>query len=80
MWMKRYGLQNYILNKLDHRLAEKNQMHYILQFKDYLQTAIENQGTTIINFYFGEGKEGNFREQFQVFGRQDKNCPRCDSN
>ena len=42
-----------------------------------LQTAIDNQGTTIINFYFGEGEKGNFREQLQVFGRQDKNCPRC---
>lgn len=44
-----------------------------------LQTAIDNQGTTIINFYFGEGKSGNFREQLQVFGRQDKNCPHCES-
>lgn len=44
-----------------------------------LQTAIDNQGTTIINFYFGEGKKGNFREQLQVFGRQDKNCSRCES-
>jgi formamidopyrimidine-DNA glycosylase len=42
-----------------------------------LQTAIDNQGTTIINFYFGEGKKGSFREQLKVFGRQDKNCPRC---
>ena len=42
-----------------------------------LQTAIDKQGTTIINFYFGEGKKGNFSEQLQVFGRQGKNCPRC---
>jgi len=42
-----------------------------------LQTAIENQGTTIINFYFGEGKAGNFREQLQVFGKQNQDCPRC---
>lgn len=44
-----------------------------------LDTAIENQGTTIINFYFGEGKSGNFREQLKVFNRQDKKCPRCDT-
>ena len=44
-----------------------------------LQTAIDNQGTTIINFYFGEGKKGNFRKQLQVFGRQDKQCPRCNT-
>lgn len=44
-----------------------------------LQTAIDNQGTTIINFYFGEGKSGNFREQLKVFGRQEKKCPRCNT-
>ncbi len=42
-----------------------------------LQTAIDNQGTTIINFYFGEGEKGNFREQLQVFGRHGQECPRC---
>ena len=52
-------------------------LHHAIQ--RLLQTAIDNQGTTIINFYFGEGEKGNFREQLQVFGRQDKNCPRCES-
>jgi len=42
-----------------------------------LKTAIKNQGTTIINFYFGEGKTGNFRDQLQVFNKQDQDCPRC---
>ena len=50
-------------------------LHSVIQ--ELLQTAIDNQGTTIINFYFGEGRKGNFREQLQVFGRQNKNCPRC---
>jgi len=57
---------------------KSNVLHGAIQ--RLLQTAIDNQGTTIINFYFGEGKKGNFREQLQVFGRQDKNCPRCESN
>ncbi|MBU0529537.1 DNA-formamidopyrimidine glycosylase [bacterium] len=56
---------------------KSNALHGAVQ--RLLQTAIDNQGTTIINFYFGEGKSGNFREQLQVFGRHDKNCPRCDS-
>jgi len=56
---------------------KSNVLHSAIQ--RLLQTAIDNQGTTIINFYFGEGKKGNFREQLQVFGRQDKNCPRCNS-
>lgn len=42
-----------------------------------LKTAIDNQGTTIINFYFGEGKSGNFREQLKVFNRQEQSCPCC---
>ena len=50
-------------------------LHIAIQ--ELLLTAIDNQGTTIINFYFGEGKKGNFSEQLKVFGRQDKNCPRC---
>jgi len=54
---------------------KSNVLHSAIQ--RLLQTAIDNQGTTIINFYFGEGNKGNFREQLQVFGRQDKNCPRC---
>jgi formamidopyrimidine-DNA glycosylase len=54
---------------------KSNILHNAIQ--KLLQTAIDNQGTTIINFYFGEGKGGNFSEQLQVFGRQSKNCPRC---
>jgi formamidopyrimidine-DNA glycosylase len=45
-----------------------------------LQRAIDRQGTTIINFYFGEQRsEGNFREKLQVFDRTGKPCPRCDT-
>ena len=50
-------------------------MHEAIQ--RLLKTAIKNQGTTIINFYFGEGKKGNFSEQLQVFARQGQECPRC---
>jgi formamidopyrimidine-DNA glycosylase len=42
-----------------------------------LAASIEEQGTTIINFYFGEGKTGNFRNYLQVFGRENKPCNRC---
>ncbi len=56
---------------------KSNVLHGAIQ--RLLQTAIDNQGTTIINFYFGEGKKGNFREQLQVFGRQERACPRCES-
>lgn len=42
-----------------------------------LSSSIEFNGTTIINFSFGEGAEGEFRSQLQVFGRQEEPCPRC---
>jgi len=54
---------------------KSNILHSAIQ--GLLKTAIDKQGTTIINFYFGEGKRGNFSEKLQVFGRQGKNCPRC---
>lgn len=54
---------------------KSNDLHKAV--KVLLQAAIDNQGTTIINFYFGEGKSGNFREQLQVFDRQNKDCTRC---
>jgi formamidopyrimidine-DNA glycosylase len=48
--------------------------------RSILQRAIERQGTTIINFYFGEQRsEGNFREELQVFDRTGEPCPRCDT-
>lgn len=47
--------------------------------RSQLQASIDLQGTTIINFYFGEKSEGNFRSQLQVFGREGEPCPRCDS-
>ena len=55
--------------------AKARMLHNSIQ--ELLTRAIENQGTTIINFYFGEGKSGKFREQLKVFNRQDKKCPRC---
>ncbi len=46
--------------------------------RSILQRAIDRQGTTIVNFYFGEQRsEGNFREKLQAFNRAGKKCPRC---
>jgi formamidopyrimidine-DNA glycosylase len=45
--------------------------------RDILQLAIAQQGTTIINFYFGEGSKGNFKTALNVFDRQGQSCPRC---
>ncbi len=42
-----------------------------------LRRAIERQGTTFSNFRFGRNESGRFRDQLQVFGREDQPCAVC---
>ncbi len=42
-----------------------------------LSRAIEYKGTTIISFAYGEETKGEYKNQLQVFGRQNSPCPRC---
>lgn len=44
-----------------------------------LSQAIKAQGTTIDTYETPEGKSGNFQFTLQVYGREDKPCPRCKS-
>ena len=44
-----------------------------------LNKAIKFQGTTIINFYFGNNSKGNNSENLYIYGRTDKNCIRCNN-
>ena len=44
-----------------------------------LNKAIEFQGTTIINFYFGNNSKGNYSENLYIYGRTSKNCNRCNN-
>ena len=45
--------------------------------RSILQDAILYNGTTIINFSFGENRMGEFTEQLNVFGKQGRPCPDC---
>ena len=45
--------------------------------RSLMQTAIEAQGTTIINFQHGDNRSGSFQHQLQVYGRTDGQCRRC---
>jgi len=42
-----------------------------------LNKAIKFQGTTIINFYFGNNSKGNYSENLFVYARENKDCKRC---
>jgi len=45
--------------------------------RDVLSESILHDGTTIINFQYGESGRGRFREMLQVFRREGEPCPIC---
>lgn len=45
--------------------------------RDILRASIEQGGTTIINFRYGEDGVGRFRDRLQVFRRMEEPCPVC---
>ena len=53
-------------------------LHSAIQF--ILKQAIEHNGTTIINFTYGENSTGDFRDKLNVFSRTGEPCRRCKTN
>ncbi|MFQ6612660.1 MAG: DNA-formamidopyrimidine glycosylase [Fidelibacterota bacterium] len=47
--------------------------------RSILRKAIVLNGTTIINFTFGNNRTGSYADQLQVFGKQGKPCPHCNT-
>lgn len=45
---------------------------------EVLRDAIEEGGTTLLDFSDGEGRGGYFQVSLSVYGREDEPCPRCD--
>ena len=45
--------------------------------KDVLAKAIRAGGTTLRDFYGGDGEAGYFQQQLQTYGREDQPCRRC---
>jgi len=60
-----------------HRLSPRKATALHRAIRRTLQASIDRQGTTIINFGFGNGQVGSFRDQLRVFGRQGEPCPVC---
>ena len=44
-----------------------------------LKKAIALNGTTIINFSYGQNSMGNYKEKLKIFGKTDQPCPTCGS-
>ena len=47
--------------------------------KDILQRAIKAGGTTLRDFYGGDGEPGYFKQQLEVYDREDEHCRRCNT-
>jgi len=49
----------------------------VATIKDVLQKAIDAGGTTLRDFYGGDGEAGYFQQELAVYGRDDEPCLRC---
>ncbi len=47
--------------------------------RDVLTRAIKAGGTTLRDFYGGDGEAGYFRQQLEAYGREDEPCRRCNT-
>jgi formamidopyrimidine-DNA glycosylase len=47
--------------------------------KNVLANAIKAGGTTLRDFYGGDGEAGYFQQQLEVYGREGEMCRRCDT-
>ena len=64
-----------------HRAAGRVALHRYELLADVirqvLQQAIEAGGTTLQDFYGGDGEAGYFQQELSVYGRDDEPCKRC---
>jgi formamidopyrimidine-DNA glycosylase len=51
----------------------------VVAIKDVLANAIKAGGTTLRDFYGGDGEAGYFQQQLQAYGREGEPCRRCNT-
>ena len=61
------------------RVSRDRYEHLAEAVKDVLQRAIRAGGTTLRDFYGGDGEPGYFRQQLAVYDREGEHCRTCDS-
>ena len=64
---------------LSNNITRKKTQSLSISIKKILTKAISYQGTTIINFSYGQNQAGNFSEELQIFGKNNSPCPKCES-
>jgi formamidopyrimidine-DNA glycosylase len=61
------------------RIAAKRMALLVDSIKTVLERAIAAGGTTLKDFYGGDGEPGYFQQQLEVYGRDKESCRRCES-
>jgi formamidopyrimidine-DNA glycosylase len=61
------------------RIALQRYERLVAAIKEVLTCAIRAGGTTLRDFYGGDGEAGYFRLQLEAYGREDEACRRCNT-
>ncbi len=72
LWLSRIHPEKHCFKISAQKIA-----HLHVAIQSVLKNAIEYNGTTIINFTFGEESTGDYTKKLKVFGRQGSPCGRC---
>ena len=62
---------------ISNKIGQKRSYKLSSAIKSILFRAISYQGTTIINFSYGQDKNGNYSNELKIFGKTDSPCPKC---
>jgi|TARA_B100000315_G_scaffold36785_1_gene31399 formamidopyrimidine-DNA glycosylase len=63
---------------ISNKIPEQSIPNLYKSIRSILQDAISYNGTTFINFSFGENRTGEYKEKLNVFGKQGQSCPNCE--
>jgi formamidopyrimidine-DNA glycosylase len=61
------------------RIAEQRYIGLADAIRSVLKKAIKAGGTTLRDFYGGNGESGYFQQQLEAYGREDEPCRRCNT-
>ena len=61
------------------RIALYRYERLAMTIKEVLESAIRAGGTTLRDFYGGDGEAGYFQQELQAYGREGEPCRRCNS-
>ena len=61
------------------RISLQRYERLVVTIKNVLASAIKAGGTTLRDFYGGDGEAGYFKQQLEAYGREGEPCRRCDA-